>query len=286
MVVSSPVIPKSLLKSLLTGPNRSKAGKVIMESKSKILPSYGYCIKSSDSEGKWITVNGTHVQIDGNGEIAKGPKNIGKISKKKPKAEKQTKEEGKPKEDEMEHDRPNDFLPDESRPSLNYDQRISVRDYTGSHFKPINDGLRDGEKLSPELQKINKGLESIFDKIKPFKEPVKAYRGMDLRADKKKMEKFISMLKEGKENKGKAISFGGYVSTTTDRSVAKDSFEGNFQFEIEATHGLDCQSFSKRPGEQELLMDHRSLYSVESMEWNEYGFRWDVKLKQLPPQRK
>lgn len=208
-----------------------------------------------------------------------------------PKKEK-PKEEVKPKETPKKetattapktnaYKRPNKALPDESRPDMTPDEKASVASYTDEAgiYKPMNEALRLGktDQLNPFMKEVHKDLEKVFDNIKDFKKPVKVYRGMDLRKASD-IKTFLDKLQQAKSSGG-SIVLGGYISTTTDSTVAEESFKGNFRLNIEAIHGLDLKSFSTESGEDELLIDHRSSYSVSDVSKNNKG-EYVVNLKQ------
>ena len=176
------------------------------------------------------------------------------------------------------HSRPNSLLPAEARPALTKQQARAVKLYTGDDYDDVNGALRAGKAPEGRAGKVHAELQGALAGVKPFAEPVTAYRGLSFPQGDNDGKGFLAKLAEAKEG-GKALQFGGYLSTTTNAGVAR-KFASDVTMEIAARRGLDVQSHSDSPAENELLMDHNSLFTVDSYE--KQGNKWHVKLKQVP----
>lgn len=105
----------------------------------------------ANDEDKWITINGSHVKIDGNGDVVEGAE--GKIGKSPPK-----KQSGK----------------------LTPNEKSAISSYSGDNFLKINTQLRSGDKSDPDVAR----LDSAIDKSALGGETL--YRGIS-RDDAKKL---------------------------------------------------------------------------------------------------
>lgn len=105
----------------------------------------------ANDEDKWITINGSHVKINGNGDVVEGAE--GKIGK--PPQEKQN---GK----------------------LTSNEKSAISSYSGDNFLKINSQLRSGDKSDPDIAR----LDSAIDKSELGGETL--YRGIS-RDDAKKL---------------------------------------------------------------------------------------------------
>lgn len=169
---------------------------------------------------------------------------------------------------------PNAALPDVARPHLTRAEAEAAEGYSFSHYRELNKALRDGRTPKGELGPVHEGLRTAFAKAKPFDQPVKVRRGMQLTNDEG--QKFIDALKAGQAQDG-AARLPGYTSTTT----KPKGFEGNIQLTIHATHGLDLKPYSELANEDELLLDHNSAFRVKKITDTADG--WHVELEQIPP---
>lgn len=105
----------------------------------------------ANDEDKWITINGSHVKINGNGDVVEGAE--GKIGKPP-----QKKQNGK----------------------LTSNEKSAISSYSGDNFLKINSQLRSGDKSDPDIAR----LDSAIDKSELGGETL--YRGIS-RDDAKKL---------------------------------------------------------------------------------------------------
>lgn len=105
----------------------------------------------ANDEDKWITIKGSHVKIDGNGDVVEGAEgNIGKTPQKKQSVK------------------------------LTPNEKSAISSYSGDNFLKINSQLRRGDKSDPDVAR----LDSAINKSELGGETL--YRGIS-RADAKKL---------------------------------------------------------------------------------------------------
>lgn len=168
---------------------------------------------------------------------------------------------------------PNAMLPDESRPSLTPEEKEAVNKYTADHFDVLNEALREGSTIPPAHSKTHQRLEAAFAKVKPFKEPKDAYRGMKVKEDK--LKGFLDNLR-GAEKSGKSLKVNGYVSAST--AGQNPGFKGNVAIKISGIRkGLDVKPYSHRASEDEILLNHGTSFKVKSV--SQKGEKWLVHLE-------
>ncbi len=196
---------------------------------------------------------------------------------------------GATKTSEAEYGKPNAALPDAARPALTAKQGKAANLYTKQEYIPINKALRSGKSLEGKSAKVDAELQAALKEAKPFDKPVTVYRGLQFQPGKNDLPKLLDKMKEA-TGTGKALQFAGYSSTTTNEKNIypekgeESAFAGGVVLEIEAAHGLDMKSFSDHPNEDELLLNHNSRFTVESVEQRKDangGLRWHAKLKQV-----
>jgi hypothetical protein len=84
-----------------------------------------------------------------------------------------------------------------------------------------------------------------------------------------------------KARNGGTFVLKGYVSTSVTK---KPVFGGNFEFHIEACHGLDLFPVSLFPEERELLLNHNCHYYFNRL--RKVGTKYIVECTQLPPRKR
>ncbi|EOT1891483.1 TPA: DUF2213 domain-containing protein [Citrobacter freundii] len=180
----------------------------------------------ANDEDKWITINGSHVKINGNGDVVEGAE--GKIGKSPPK-----KQSGK----------------------LTPNEKSAISSYSGDNFLKINSQLRSGDKSDPDVAR----LDSAIDKSELGGETL--YRGIS-RDDAKKLfpngeikkgmtvsdPSFLSTSTE-KEIAG-MFSIGGVMLEIETQPGAK---------------GLDVTNLSSNKHESETLLPRNAKLEVVSI---------------------
>ncbi len=173
----------------------------------------------------------------------------------------------------MSNNRPNEDLPDQTRPVLDAKDAQDLERYTGfSGYGPLNNALRSGKigSASDKVKKLYAGLQKAFDKAGTLEKPVKVYRGMTL--PKAKLDVFVANAVKSAKSGG-TIKLKGYTSTTSSEKKAHSGSFGNHVpeqdkhkvlFEIEANRGLDMKPYSGFVSENEMLLDHGSEFQVVS----------------------
>jgi hypothetical protein len=171
---------------------------------------------------------------------------------------------------------PNEALPDESRPELSKIEAKAAFWYCDDGYDKINLALRRGGELKPGLQKAHAALQSAFAKVRPFHKPVAAVRGLELEGDA--LRGFLRAAQHAAET-GEALRVDGYMSTTTGGEL-HDTFSGaNVVLQVAARRGLDMKPHSNAAGENELLLNHGSMFRVRGV--SQEGDRYVVKMVQV-----
>jgi hypothetical protein len=106
----------------------------------------------------------------------------------------------------------------EYKNTLSGEENEAIENYKGRNFISINEGLRSGQPLSEEDQKISNSLDKTISNAPSFTETKVFARGIDGEAK----EKLFSQAKNGD-----IISDSGFLSTTADQSIAKSFTTGN-----------------------------------------------------------
>ena len=175
---------------------------------------------------------------------------------------------------------PNRNLPDHARPELTPDETQAIRRYTDQGDKVLNGLLRGTrETTHPELaKKIIAHIDQAFAKAKPFARPIVVKRGLkDLSPET--LNQFLTTMRAAMQS-GKPASMPGFVSTSV--GGGHEEFVGEVEMEIRAVHGLDVRPYSVYPEENELLLNHGSLFKVTGIA--QRGKRWYVTMDQLLPE--
>lgn len=115
----------------------------------------------------------------------------------------------------------------------------------------INNSLRGLETVTPENQLTIKNMQSALSNASLPKD-MTLYRGTSTEA--------LGNLKNlsPEDLVGKTFKETGFMSTSTNSSVASGTFSGNMQITIEApsgVHALDISSISQYSNEAEILFD-------------------------------
>lgn len=123
--------------------------------------------------------------------------------------------------------------------------------YTGDNYVNINNSLRGLETVTPENQLTIKNMQSALSNASLPKD-MTLYRGTSTEA--------LGNLKNlsPEDLVGKTFKETGFMSTSTNSSVASGTFSGNMQITIEApsgVHALDISSISQYSNEAEILFD-------------------------------
>lgn len=141
--------------------------------------------------------------------------------------------------------KPNESLPDASRPELSRDEIEQVQDYLeeDTPYYDINADLRRGKKMGY----YGGLLQDAIQKTGEFEKPVMAGRGFEL--DEDDLDSLMDELKSG------SFTDSGFMSTSTERS-----FAGNVQFTIHVKKGLDASFYGTNSGE--LLLPAGSTFKV------------------------
>lgn len=162
-------------------------------------------------------------------------------------------------------------MPQEANPKLNKQERQALQAYGQTLYSALNKPLRSGEEVSESYQDKHEALQSAFAKVQPFASPVTVYRGIDVR-NPATSEIVQGLLKAADSEK--PITFLGYQSTTLNKEIA-ETFGENVQLEIVAHQGLDLRGEATNPGEEELLLNHRSRFRVVDVQKtkNQYHFK-------------
>ncbi len=187
----------------------------------------------------------------------------------------------KPAAGSIPHTKPNKDLPKESRPQLTPSQAAAVRSYTDdtdeASYDPINKALRIGAALTDKEAEVVKGLDEAIASAQQFAEPVTTWRGLGF-SDRAEATKFVEQCQQATAA-GKSLHMGGFLSTTTDHSVIEGK---TIALQIEATHGLDANSFSNYH-EKELLLGRHEEFEVVSVRkaTDDEEHDWIISLKQI-----
>lgn len=176
---------------------------------------------------------------------------------------------------------PNPAAPDEARPPLSWAEARAAQAYSsdeGCHY--VNDALRTGRQMEPQIERIHIALQGVFQRLQDFPKPITVFRsagGYDAK-DKEMLAQFQAAAKAGGH-----IKLKGYSSTTTNEALA-DNWGKRWKMQIEATRGLDMRSQSGAPKEDEILLDHATEFEVQAVEKGgpEDEHDWLIKLRQLP----
>lgn len=152
------------------------------------------------------------------------------------------------------------------REDLTREERGALYEYTGFHYKPVNDALRAGK-----THRFVDALDRAIDKA-VIPEDIQVHRGI----------KFHPALADMRLVKvGEVFTDEGYQSTTLDRY---GSFGGGVKLHISVPAGsraLWVDDVSSNQGEYELLLPRNARLQITAIEWA--GGDWHVSCLLLPP---
>jgi SPP1 gp7 family putative phage head morphogenesis protein len=140
-------------------------------------------------------------------------------------------------------------------PHLEHEEAASIRHYTGSAYRRMNDDLRSGQYSNNlELQALVEAAQSGLSKMPKFRGEVA--RGVSLSGDK--LEQLLSSY-----TPGNIIEEHAFLSSSAGSQAA---FGGNVKISIRSKTGVDVSSFSQYPGEREVLFMPGSTFRVDKIE--------------------
>ncbi|HCD8260437.1 TPA: DUF2213 domain-containing protein [Klebsiella pneumoniae] len=179
----------------------------------------------AEDEDKWITINGSHVKIDENGDVVAGAE--GKINSNK----NEKKSFGG---------------------KLSANEKSAISSYSGDNFLKINSDLRKGKDEDPDVARIDSAIG------KGSLEGGTLYRGMS-REDAKKL------FPGGDIKKGMVVSDPAFLSTSKEKKIAGMFSIGGVMLQIETNKGdkgLDVTGLSSNKHEDETLLPRNAKMEV------------------------
>ncbi|ELX9539463.1 DUF2213 domain-containing protein [Klebsiella pneumoniae] len=179
----------------------------------------------AEDEDKWITINGSHVKIDENGNVVAGAE--GKINSNK--NEKKS-----------------------AREKLSANEKSAISSYSGDNFLKINSDLRKGKDEDLDVARIDSAIG------KGSLEGGTLYRGMS-REDAKKL------FPGGDIKKGMVVSDPAFLSTSKEKKIAGMFSIGGVMLQIETNKGdkgLDVTGLSSNKHEDETLLPRNAKMEV------------------------
>ncbi|HDG1057612.1 TPA: DUF2213 domain-containing protein [Klebsiella pneumoniae] len=179
----------------------------------------------AEDEDKWITINGSHVKIDENGDVVAGAE--GKINSNK----NEKKSAGE---------------------KLSANEKSAISSYSGDNFLKINSDLRKGKDEDPDVARIDSAIG------KGSLEGGMLYRGMS-REDAKKL------FPGGDIKKGMVVSDPAFLSTSKEKKIAGMFSIGGVMLQIETNKGdkgLDVTGLSSNKHEDETLLPRNAKMEV------------------------
>lgn len=179
----------------------------------------------AEDEDKWITIKGSHVKVDENGDVVAGAE--GKITSKKE-------------------------VNKSTGAKLSANEKTAISSYSGDNFLKINSQLRGGEKSDPDVARID----SAISKGSLGGETL--YRGMS-REDAKKL------FPGGDIKKGMVVSDPAFLSTSKEKKIAGMFGIGGVMLQIETKpgdKGLDVTGLSSNKHEDETLLPRNAKMEV------------------------
>lgn len=208
-------------------------------------------VKEAKEDGRWVTMNGHHVFIHGDGSMDTGGTH-GHDWEYKPGEERMQKidEYNFTKHGIKKHDR-NELDPDVAS---------SVRRYTKSAYGELNEKLRsepDHEKLDDNNRQIHDHLEKFIHDSGELPKPVTVWRGLTAGMKTDSHLDFEKMI-------GKTIRLDGFQSTSFAPGAAEMFSDPNLPlFEIRTKRGGFIHSgLTANQGEDEFLLPHGMKYKV------------------------
>ncbi|MBI0277091.1 DUF2213 domain-containing protein [Hafnia alvei] len=179
----------------------------------------------AEDEDKWITINGSHVKLDENGDVVAGAE--GKINGQK--------EERK-----------------STGAKLSANEKSAISSYSGDNFLKLNSGLRKGKDEDPDVARIDSAIS------KGSLDGGTLYRGMS-REDAKKL------FPGGDIKKGMVVSDPAFLSTSKEKKIAGMFSIGGVMLQIETNKGdkgLDVTGLSSNKHEDETLLPRDAKMEV------------------------
>lgn len=179
----------------------------------------------AEDEDKWITINGSHVKIDENGDVVAGAE--GKINSNK----NEKKSAGE---------------------KLSANEKSAISSYSGDNFLKINSDLRKGKDEDPDVARIDSAIG------KGSLEGGTLYRGMS-REDAKKL------FPGGDIKKGMVVSDPAFLSPSKEKKIAGMFSIGGVMLQIETNKGdkgLDVTGLSSNKHEDETLLPRNAKMEV------------------------
>ncbi|HBR5294923.1 TPA: DUF2213 domain-containing protein [Klebsiella pneumoniae] len=179
----------------------------------------------AEDEDKWITINGSHVKIDENGDVVAGAE--GKINSNK----NEKKSAGE---------------------KLSANEKSAISSYSGDNFLKINSDLRKGKDEDPDVARIDSAIG------KGSLEGGTLYRGMS-REDAKKL------FPGGDIKKGMVVSDPAFLSTSKEKKIAGMFSIGGVMLQIETNKGdkgLDVTGLPSNKHEDETLLPRNAKMEV------------------------
>ncbi|EMP9119193.1 DUF2213 domain-containing protein [Klebsiella quasipneumoniae] len=179
----------------------------------------------AEDEDKWITINGSHVKIDENGDVVAGAE--GKINSNK----NEKKSAGE---------------------KLSANEKSAISSYSGDNFLKINSDLRKGKDEDPDVARIDSAIG------KGSLEGGTLYRGMS-REDAKRL------FPGGDIKKGMVVSDPAFLSTSKEKKIAGMFSIGGVMLQIETNKGdkgLDVTGLSSNKHEDETLLPRNAKMEV------------------------
>lgn len=183
----------------------------------------------AEDEDKWITINGAHVKVNGQGDVVEGAE--GKITTN---ASTQKKE---------------------AKANLSSNEKSAISSYSGDNFLKINTQLRQGDSSDPDVKRID----SAVDKGSLSGETL--YRGMS-KDDAKKL------FPDGNIQKGMTVSDPAFLSTSNEKKIAGMFGVGGVMLEIApeaGAKGLNVTELSSNKHESETLLPRNAELEVVSI---------------------
>lgn len=179
----------------------------------------------AEDEDKWITINGSHVKIDGKGDVVAGAE--GKINSKKSGS-------------------------NPAKAKLSANEKSAVSSYSGDNFLKLNSDLRKGKADDPDVARIDSAIS------KGSLNGGTLYRGMS-REDAKKL------FPGGDIKKGMVVSDPAFLSTSKEKKIAGMFSIGGVMLQIETKQGdqgLDVTGMSSNKHEDETLLPRNAKMEV------------------------
>ncbi|HEI6818029.1 TPA: DUF2213 domain-containing protein [Yersinia enterocolitica] len=183
----------------------------------------------AEDEDKWITINGSHVKVNGQGDVIEGAE--GEITTSAPTQKK------------------------EAKANLTSNEKSAISSYSGDNFLKINTQLRQGDSSDPDIKRID----SAVDKGSLSGETL--YRGMS-RDDAKKL------FPDGNIQKGMTVSDPAFLSTSNEKKIAGMFGVGGVMLEIApeaGAKGLNVTELSSNKHESETLLPRNAELEVVSI---------------------